>query len=69
MSAEVLFCKSHTWIKKEDCPECKKTVLINRGTLFFRTGETIYLSKLKEYFTDKAIDSLESYGYIKIETK
>lgn len=42
-------------------------VEVKRGAMFFCKTQKITLGKLREYFTDKAIELLEHDGYITIE--
>jgi len=42
-------------------------VTVDRGLLFFCKSQKITLGKLREYFTDKAIELFEHDGYITIE--
>lgn len=47
----------------------EQTILIKRACLWFSTGQEITFEKFKEYYTDKALESLWDFDYIEINTK
>lgn len=44
----------------------KITVEIERPCLWFARGQVVELTKFLKYYTPHAVQSLEEYGYIKI---